>query len=58
LVKNGSSYGYKQALCQACGNRISLKYGTAYYGLDVEATLFEIAIRLQFLLKMYVKNIC
>jgi len=45
LVKNGSSHGQKQALCKACGSSISLRYRTAYYGLDVETTVFETARR-------------
>jgi hypothetical protein len=34
LVKNGSSHGTKQALCQACGRRIAVTYATAYFGLE------------------------
>jgi IS1 family transposase len=45
LVRNGSSHGQKQALCQACGQRIALTYGTAYFGLETDPTLFELAVR-------------
>ena len=45
LVKNGSSHGQKQALCQACGQSVAVRYGTAYWGLNAEAMIFEMAIR-------------
>jgi transposase-like protein len=45
LVKNGSSHGKKQALCKACGRRIALTYATAYYELDADAAIFELAVR-------------
>jgi IS1 family transposase len=45
LVKNGSSHGHKQALCRACGRRIALSYGTAYFDLNAEPAIFELAIR-------------
>jgi transposase-like protein/IS1 family transposase len=45
LVRNGSSHGTKQALCQACGRRIALSYGTAYYGLESSPMIFETAVR-------------
>lgn len=45
LVKNGSSYGEPQARCNACGGSVALSYGTAYYGLQVDRTTFEIAVR-------------
>lgn len=45
LVRNGSSHGTKQALCQACGRRIALSYGTAYYGLESPPMIFETAVR-------------
>ena len=45
LVKDGSSHGKKQALCKACGRRIALTYATAYYELDTEAAIFELAVR-------------
>jgi hypothetical protein len=31
LVKNGSSHGHPQAWCRACGRRIAVTYGTAYF---------------------------
>ena len=34
LVKNGSSHGPTQALCQACGRRIAVTYATADVGLE------------------------
>lgn len=45
LVKNGSSHGKKQALCKACGRRIALTFATAYYELDADPAIFELAIR-------------
>ena len=45
LVKNGSSYGKPQALCRACGRSIALTYGTAYYELDADPAIFELAAR-------------
>jgi len=45
LVKNGTYGGQPQARCQACGSSVTLRYGTAYYGLDTEPWLFEIAVR-------------
>ena len=45
LVKNGTSHGQKQALCKECGSSVSIRYGTAYYDLHAEATIFEIAVR-------------
>ena len=45
LVKNGSSHGKKQALCRGCGRRISLSYGTAYYELETDASIFDLAVR-------------
>ena len=45
LVKNGSSHGQKQALCRACGQSVAVRYGTAYWGLNAEAMIFEMAIR-------------
>lgn len=45
LVKNGSSHGTKQALCQACGRRIAVTYATAYFGLEAEPAQFELAVR-------------
>src|SRR2546428_11339496 len=45
LVKDGSSHGKRQALCKACGRRIALTYATAYYELDVDTAIFEMAVR-------------
>lgn len=45
LVKNGADHGHPQALCKACGGSVSLRYGTAYLGLDAEPAIFETAVR-------------
>lgn len=45
LVKNGSSHGAKQALCRACGRRVSLTEGTAYFQLESAPHVFELAVR-------------
>jgi transposase-like protein len=45
LVKNGSSHGHPQAWCRACGRRIALTYGTAYFDLNADPAIFELAIR-------------
>lgn len=45
LVKNGSSRGYKQALCRACGQSVVLRYGTAYFELEADPAIFDTAIR-------------
>ena len=45
MVKNGSSHGQKQALCKACGSSVSLRYGTAYMGLEADPSIFEIVVR-------------
>jgi IS1 family transposase len=45
LVWDGSSRGRPRARCQACGGHVTLSYGTAYYGLDAEPALFELAVR-------------
>ncbi len=45
MVKNGSSHGQKRGRCQHCGKSVSLKYGTAYHGLEADASIFETAIR-------------
>ena len=45
MVKNGTSYGHPQALCKACGGSVALTYGTAYYGLEAEAMIFETVVR-------------
>lgn len=45
LVKNGSSRGFKQAVCRACGHSVMLRYGTAYFELEADPAIFDIAIR-------------
>lgn len=45
LVKNGTSRGYKQALCRACGQTVFLRYGTAYFALEADPATFDTAIR-------------
>ena len=45
LVRNGSSRGEPQVLCRACGSTVTLRYGTAYYGLVAEPVKFETALR-------------
>ncbi len=45
LVKNGSSRGYKQAVCRACGQSVMLRYATAYFELEADPAIFDIAIR-------------
>jgi IS1 family transposase/transposase-like protein len=45
LVKNGTSHGQPQALCKACGSSVSLRYGTAYFGLEADPVIFESAVR-------------
>ena len=45
MVKNGSSYGQPQALCKGCGSSVALSYATAYYGLESDRTIFEMAVR-------------
>ncbi len=45
LVKNGTDHGQPQALCKACGQSVSLRYGTAYLGLDAAPLIFETAVR-------------
>jgi IS1 family transposase len=45
MVKNGSSHGQKQALCRACRSSVSVRYGTAYLGLEAEPAIFETAVR-------------
>ncbi len=45
IVKNGYSYGKKQALCRACGKSIMLSYGTAYFNLEGDAHIFEMGVR-------------
>lgn len=45
IVRNGAYKGQKQGLCQACHRSISLRYGTAYFGLESDPALFETAVR-------------
>jgi len=45
LVKNGSSRGHRQWLCRACGRTISVRYGTAYWDLESDSSIFEMAFR-------------
>jgi IS1 family transposase len=45
LVKNGSSHGQPQVLCRACGQSVTVRYGTAYGDLNAEPAIFEMAIR-------------
>lgn len=45
LVRNGSSHGAKQGLCRACGRRVSLTEGTAYFNLETDWRVFELAVR-------------
>ncbi len=45
LVKNGSSRGYKQAVCRAGGQSVVLRYGTAYFELEADPAIFDSAIR-------------
>jgi len=45
MVKNGSSHGQLQALCRGCGGSVALSYATAYYGLESDPALFEMAVR-------------
>lgn len=45
LARNGSSRGEPQARCRACGSTVTLRYGTAYYGLEAEPVQFETALR-------------
>jgi len=45
MIKNGSSHGQKQVLCKACGSSVSLRYATAYMGLEADSAIFETAVR-------------
>jgi hypothetical protein len=45
LVKNGSSHGQRQALCRVCETSVTVHYGTAYWDLNADPVLFEMAIR-------------
>jgi hypothetical protein len=44
-VKNGSSHGRPQALCRACGQSVTVRDGTAYWDVNAEPAMFEMAIR-------------
>ena len=45
IVRNGTYRGQPQGLCQACHRSISLRYETAYFGLESDPVLFETAVR-------------
>lgn len=45
MVRNGSSHGQKQGLCKVCGSSVSLRYGTAYLGLEADQAIFETGVR-------------
>jgi len=45
MVKNGSSCGQKQGLCKACESSVSLRYDTAYYDLEADPAIFDMAVR-------------
>ena len=45
MVKNGTGHGYQQALCKGCGSSVSMRYGTAYLGLEADPAIFETAVR-------------
>jgi transposase-like protein len=45
LVRNGTSRGYKQAICRACGQSVFLRYSSAYFELEAEQAIFDTAIR-------------
>jgi len=45
LARNGSSRGEPHVRCRACGSTVTLRYGTAYYGLEAEPVQFETALR-------------
>lgn len=45
LVKNGATRGQKQALCRACGRSVTITYGTAYFELESDPTVFDTAVR-------------
>ena len=45
LVRNGTSRGYKQALCRVCGQSVFLRYGTAYFELEADPLIFDTAVR-------------
>jgi transposase-like protein len=45
LVKHGSSHGQPQAWCRACGQRMTVRDGTAYGALNAETATFEMTVR-------------
>ena len=45
IVRNGTYRGQEQGLCRACHRSISLRYGTAYFGLESDPAIFETAVR-------------
>ena len=45
LAKNGTTRGQKQAVCRACGRSIAVTYGTAYFELNSDPTVFDMAVR-------------
>lgn len=45
MVKDGSSHGIKRALCRGCGRKIALTYATAYFDIEAEPAIFEMAVR-------------
>jgi IS1 family transposase/transposase-like protein len=45
LVRNGTTRGQPQARCGSCGRTISVNYGTAYFHLDTDPAIFEMAVR-------------
>ena len=45
LVKNGTVRGEPKALCRSCGRSVSLRYGTAYFGLESDPAIFEMVFR-------------
>jgi IS1 family transposase len=45
VVKNGTSRGQPRAWGTACETSVVLSYGTAYYGLEADAAIFETAVR-------------
>lgn len=45
MVKNGTTPGQPQARCRACGWSVVVTEGTAYFGLESEPAVFELAVR-------------
>jgi len=45
LVRNGTTHGQPQARCRLCGRSITVTEGTAYFGLESDPALFELAVR-------------